>query len=145
MIDTTSLDIQHGKGSVIDIAQMFPISSARTLDLSRHGRFVDGIVKQGVNQKSIDLSNDAIIRIKRFSTLDMLDVGIPEIMNPAHRKYRIGVLTPRPRKINLVLPLTIPYGSLDVRLENEIESPRTYPDLFARKLPYGLLARRLVK
>ena len=109
MIDTTSLDIQRGKRTVIDIAHMFPLSSARTLDLSRHGRFFDGIIRQQSNQKKIDLSNDAIIRIKRFSTLDMLDLGSREVMDPAHRKYRIGVISPRPRRINIVDPLTIPY------------------------------------
>ncbi len=41
---TTSLDIQKGKGTVLDIARVFPMTSPRTLDLARHAEFVDGIV-----------------------------------------------------------------------------------------------------
>lgn len=42
---TTSLDIQSGKGSILDIAQIFPMTSTRTLDLARHGKFIDGVLK----------------------------------------------------------------------------------------------------
>ncbi len=32
---TTSLDIQKGEGSIIDIAQIFPMTAPRTLDMVR--------------------------------------------------------------------------------------------------------------
>ena len=72
----------------------------------------------------------------------------------------------RPRTLDIVDPLYIPYGSLDVRdMEQNPPNPlrhnsplegrtrnlyqggmkQTYPDLFARKLPSGLVARRLLK
>ncbi len=51
----------------------------------------------------------------------------------------------RPRKIDLVLPLYIPYGALDIRLDRQIPRSRIYPDLFARPLPMGLLTRRMIK
>ena len=59
-------------------------------------------------------------------------------------------MVPRPRTLDIVDPLYIPYGSLDVRhgklpLEMGGETKKTYPDLFARKLPSGLVARRLLK
>jgi hypothetical protein len=44
-----------------------------------------------------------------------------------------------------VSPLTIPYGAIDIRREQAIPKTVTYPDLFARKLPYGLLTRRFAK
>ncbi|NRH21457.1 hypothetical protein HOO68_05460, partial [Candidatus Gracilibacteria bacterium] len=65
---TTSLDIQSGKGSILDIAKAFPMTRAQTLDLARHGKYIDGML-QGENvYKNIDFSEDAIIRITRFRT-----------------------------------------------------------------------------
>lgn len=142
---TTSLDIEKGKWSVLDIAHFFPISEARSLNLARHGKFVDGIIRDEWNLRKIDLSLDTNIRMSRFRTIDMLDVGTVEIMNPAHRRFRLGAVQSRPKTIDLVPSLYIPYGALDVRREVPYPKINTYPDLFARKLPYGLLAKRAYK
>ena len=42
---TTSLDIQSGKGSILDIAKAFPMTRAQTLDLARHGKYIDGMLQ----------------------------------------------------------------------------------------------------
>lgn len=132
---TTSLDIQKGEGTVLDIARVFPMTVPRALDLARHGRFIDGMIA-AESSNTIDLSIDAIIRIKRFSTLDMLDIALPEIVDPALWEKGMFGAVARPRRIDIVPPLYVPYGALDVRRENMIYGNITYPDLFTRKLPY---------
>ncbi len=42
---TTSLDIQKGKGSILDMTRVFPLTVPRALDLARHGKFIDGMMK----------------------------------------------------------------------------------------------------
>ena len=54
-------------------------------------------------------------------------------------------MVPRPQTLDLVPPLYVPYGAIDVRREKRYPKINTYPDLFARKLPYGLIARRMTK
>ncbi len=142
---TTSLDIQSGKGSILDIAQIFPMTSTRTLDLARHGKFIDGVLKWEHIYRKINLSIQATLCINRFSTLEMLDIALPEVIEPVRSNRQIASNSRRPRLIDLVPPLTIPYGAIDVRMEQIIPPHHTYPDLFARKLPYWLLARRLAK
>ena len=149
---TTSLDIQKGKGSILDIAQVFPMTEPRTLDLARHGAAVTDIVATE-SLEDIDISIDAIIRISRFHTTRTLDLAIPAVVDPTRWEAGLLDMVPRPRTLDIVDPLYIPYGSLDVRhIEKNPPNPltlggakRTYPDLFARKLPTGLVARRLLK
>ena len=73
-----ALDIQKGEGTVLDIARVFPMTTPRALDLARHGKFIDGMIAVQ-SSNDIDLSIDAIIRIKRFSTLGLssliLEIG----------------------------------------------------------------------
>ncbi len=147
---TISLDIIRWPGSALDIARSFPIAVPRALDLARHGKFVDGIIRDTGSLRKIDLSIDTSVRLTRFRTISMLDVALPEVANLARRRGIFQSTNSRPRRINLVEPLHIPYGSLDVRsgavvskYENGIR--KTYPDLYARKLPTGLLARRAYK
>ena len=78
---TTSLDIQSGKGSILDIAQVFPMTEPRTLDLARHGEeFSDIVATERV--ETVDIREDAIIRISRFRTLQTLDLALPEVVDP---------------------------------------------------------------
>jgi hypothetical protein len=143
---TTSLDIQKGKGSLLDIAQVFPMTEPRTLDLARHGAEFSDIVAID-DRLDLDLSTDAIIRISRFHTTRTLDLAIPEVVDPTRWEAGLLDMVPRPRTLDVVDPLYIPYGALDVRRESSIgeKITKTYPDLYARKLPTGLVARRLVK
>jgi hypothetical protein len=149
---TTSLDIQKGKGSLIDIAQVFPMTEPRILDLARHGAEFSDIVATD-EHPDIDISVDAIIRISRFHTTRTLDLAIPEVVDPTRWEAGLLDMVPRPRTLDVVDPLYIPYGALDVRnTEQNPPNPlyqegvrQTYPDLYARKLPTGLVARRLVK
>ncbi len=141
---TTSLDIQKGKGSILDIAQVFPMTEPRTLDLARHGAEFSDMV--AVNSpETIDIHRDAIIRIRRFHTTRTLDLAIPAVVDPSRWEAGLLDIVPRPRTLDIVDPLYIPYGSLDVRRDQIILRDRTYPDLFARSLPTGLVARRLLK
>ena len=147
---TTSLDIQKGKGSILDIAQVFPMTEPRTLDFARHGAAVTDIVATE-SLEDIDISIDAIIRISRFHTTRTLDLAIPEVVDPTRWEAGLLDLVPRPRTLDIVDPLYIPYGSLDVRKMEQTPigqvgaEKKTYPDLFARSLPTGLVARRLLK
>lgn len=54
-------------------------------------------------------------------------------------------MVPRPRAIDIVPPLYVPYGSLDLRRDRIIKKNNTYSDIFVRTLPYGLLTRRIIK
>lgn len=79
---TTSLDIQKGKGSMLDITHIFPTTVARPLDLARHGEiFSDMTVERDVSD-AIDLSIDTILSISRFRTVETLDLAIPEVIDP---------------------------------------------------------------
>ncbi len=141
---TTSLDIQKGKGSTLDIARIFPMTEPRILDLARHGAEFSDIIAVDAPE-SIDIHGDAIIRIDRFHTTDTLDLAIPAVVDPSRWEAGLSGMIPRPRTLDIVDPLYIPYGSLDVRREQITPRDRTYPDLFARSLPTGLVARRLWK
>ena len=141
---TTSLDIQKGKGTILDIAQVFPMTEPRTLDLARHGAEFSDIVAVD-SPEAIDIHRDAIIRISRFHTTRTLDLAIPAVVDPSRWQAGLLDMVPRPRTLDIVDPLYIPYGSLDVRRDQITPRDKTYPDLFARKLPKGLVARRLLK
>ncbi len=141
---TTSLDIQKGKGSILDIAQVFPMTEPRTLDLARHGAEFSDMVAVD-SPETIDIHRDAIIRISRFHTTRTLDLAIPAVVDPTRWEAGLLDIVPRPRILDVVDPLYIPYGSLDVRREQITPRDKTYPDLFARSLPTALVARRLLK
>lgn len=96
--------------------------------------------------RTIDLSGVPRIQVDRYNTLDTLDLANPDILAARHLWRRsMGDIAPRPRCINLVDPLYVPYGALDIRLSQTITSDKKYPDLFRRQLPYALLARRQIK
>lgn len=111
---TTSLDIQKGKGSILDIAQVFPMTEPRTLDLARHGEAFSDIIPVE-SSESIDLREDAKIRISRFHTIETLDLALPEVVDPTRWQAGLLDMVPRPMTLDIVDPLYIPYGSLDVR------------------------------
>jgi hypothetical protein len=111
---TTSLDITTGEGSVLDIARIFPMTEPRTLDLARHGAAVTDIVATE-SLGDIDLSTDVIIRLSRFHTTRTLDLALPEVVDPTRWEAGLLDIVPRPRTLDIVDPLYIPYGSLDVR------------------------------
>ena len=142
---TTSLDIQKGKWSMIDITSVFPITNARTLDLARHGEFLDGIIWGENTNNTLDVSGHKIIHITRFRTLQTLDIALPEVVNPALWQQWMLDMVPRPRILDIVPPLYVPYWSLDLRHDRIIKKENTYADIFARTLPYWLFARRITK
>ncbi len=78
---TTSLDIQKGKGSRVDISTVFPMVLTRTLDLARHGQFIDSMSIVGERTEHIDIHKDTIIHINRFRTIEMLDLVLPEVVD----------------------------------------------------------------
>ena len=124
---TTSLDIQKGKGSILDIAQVFPMTKPRTLDLARHGAEFSDMVAVDAPE-AIDLHGDAIIRIDRFHTTRTLDLAIPAVVDPTRWEAGLLDMVPRPRTLDIVDPLYIPYGALDVRkMEQATPSLRATP------------------
>jgi hypothetical protein len=140
---TTSLDIQKGEGSILDIAQVFPMTATRTLDLARHGEAFSDILSINTSEP-IDLREDAKIRINRFHTTETLDLAIPEVVDPTRWEAGLLDMVSRPRTLDIVDPLSIPYGALDVR-RDPILSTTTYPDLYTRELPLSLVIRRVLQ
>jgi hypothetical protein len=100
---TTSLDIQKGEGSVIDIAQVFPMTMTRTLDLARHGEAFSDIVSINTSEP-IDLREDAKIRISRFHTIETLDLATPEVVDPTRWEAGLLDMVSRPR-IHFLSPM----------------------------------------
>lgn len=135
----TYLDIRRGLWSMLDIASMFPLSEAHPIRHARSGNLIDEIQQ---HRPHLDFSISKKLEIDRFSTLWTLDLALREIIDPKPWQQKVLGLTPRPHVIDLVPELDIPYGALDIRRYNQIVSRKKYPDIFARKLPYGLMMRR---
>lgn len=135
----TYLDIRWGQGSVLDIAKLYPLSEAHPIRHTRGGYLMDDMKQR---RRRIDLSLEQRIELQRFRTVGTLDLALTELVDPAPWQRRILDIPPRPHTIDLVPPLDTPYGALDVRRYNPIPSERLYPDIFARRLPYGLMMRR---
>ena len=89
-----------------------------------------------------DFSLRRTLSLKRFRTLVTLDLSTPELWQPSLLTSKILSIHPRLRSIDLVAPLEIPFGSLDMRSLRPIISKRTYPDLYRRRLPASLHIRR---
>ena len=123
---TTSLDLQKGEWSILNIVPIFPITETRTLNLARHGEFMDDIIWIQDTDNTIDIAESAIIHITRFRTIQTLDIALPEVVNPALWKQWMLDMVPRPRAIDIVPPLYVPYGSLDLRRDRIIKKNNTY-------------------
>ncbi len=106
---------------------------------------MDDIIWIQDTDNTIDIAESAIIHITRFRTIQTLDIALPEVVNPALWKQWMLDMVPRPRAIDIVPPLYVPYGSLDLRRDRIIKKNNTYSDIFVRTLPYGLLTRRIIK
>jgi hypothetical protein len=135
-------DIRPGKGADIDLTQMFPLADLHAIRHNRWWDFIDEILPSRIG---LDFSLNQTISIERFRTIDTLDIALPEIIDVQVWQQKILKRAPRPRIINLVLPLDIPYDVLDVRAYNTISRTVLYPDLYTRRLPYSLMMRRTTK
>lgn len=136
--DIISFDLQLGKGNVLDVASMFPISETHAI---RTTKPILDTLKYGEG-KIYDFSLGHTLSVKRFRTLVTLDLSTPEFWKPSLLTSKILSIRPRFHTIDLVPPLEIPFGSLDMRSLRPIFSKRTYPDLYKRTLPASLHIRR---
>lgn len=136
--DIISFDLQAGKGSVLDIASMFPISSVHAIRSTKP--ILDTLAKW--RGKTHDFSLSRKLSIKRFRTLVTLDLSTSEFWQPSLLTTKILQIRPRFHTIDLVPPLEIPFGSLDIRREIPILSEQKYGDIYRRKLPASLHLRR---
>lgn len=135
--DIVSFDLRRGEGSVIDLASMMPLSSLHSYDHTHGKNIIDDIRSF---RRMINLVPRMQLEIKRFVTFETLDLATETV-----RQHTYDVPTRRKLVLSAMDPLYIPYGSIDVRKFQKYKSSRTYPDLFRRTLPYGLMMRRAVK
>lgn len=136
-----SLDIQHGAGSVLDLTVFFPLSEAHAIS---HGRFALKVDDWHEARPNLDIDTPYILQIERFRTIGTLDLAHIELRRTTYWQKKLLDAPEYPRVIRLIEPLSPPYGALDVR-DEPIRSHRRYDDIFRRKLPYFLMARRASK
>jgi Protein of unknown function (DUF4012) len=135
-----SLDIQRGQGNVIDITVFFPLSEAHPITHTRHAHLIDDM---HIVREDVDLSEDYHITIERFRTIGTLDIAREDLRRTSYWQKTLLDTPDYQRIIVLIDPLAIPYGALDIRTSEQIRSERRYPDLYTRRLPYGLMCRRV--
>ncbi len=133
-----SFDLQHGKGGILDVASMYPLSEVHAI---RSTKPILDTLKSGKG-RVYDFSLSRKMSLKRFRTLVTLDLSTPELWQPSLVTAKILSIRPRFHTIDLVPALEIPFGALDLRKGRPILSPRTYPDLYRRSLPASLHLRR---
>ena len=105
-------DIRPGRGTDIDVARMFPMTSPHPVRHMSVRFFVDDMRRSRVTP---DLSLPKRIELTRFRTIPTLDLAYPELVDPKIWQQHLLDLAPRPRTIDLVTPLDMPYDALDVR------------------------------
>ena len=136
--DIISLDLRSGQGSTLDIASMFPFASTHAI---RSTKPILDTLKRGEG-KTYDFSLSNRLSLRRFRTIATLDLSTPEFWRPWLLTTKVLKIRPRFHTIDLVPPLTLPYGALDLRRGLPLLSERTYPDLYRRQLPTTLHIRR---
>lgn len=87
----------------------------------------------------VDIFITPVIRIDTFDDIRSADLLLPKKIT----RHMGG--KKRKRYLNLVKPLYVPYGSIDVRQEQSIPPVRKYADLFTRPLSRSLMMRRRTK
>lgn len=140
--DIISFDLRRGKWESIDLAAMLPLSRLHPLDHSGGRDILDDMT---LSRTAPDLVPPMRITLDRFTTLETLDLATHEIREVTYDPYDRMTDTWAKKTLSIIDPIYIPYGSLDVRRYEKKTSSRTYPDLFTRSLPYGLMVRRTVK
>ncbi len=135
--DIISFDLKKGKGSVLDIEDLLPLSHLHPLDHT-HGKNILDDMKE--HRETLDLFPKMKIKLERFSSLQTLDIATKDIRRMTFESPTFG------KSILSVIPhLYLPYGSIDIRRFQKYKKNTTYPDLFARSLPYWLLTKRFAK
>ena len=110
-------DIRPGAGKDLDIARMFPMTSPHPVRHMSVNYFVDDMHRERVTP---DLSISQRIEMTRFRTIPTLDLAYPDIVDPKVWQQRLLDLAPRPRTIDLVAPLDMPYDAIDIRSEKPL-------------------------
>ena len=117
----------------------FPISD---LHVIRSTKLPLDTLKKGKG-RVYDFSVSKKLSLSRFRTLSMLDLGRSDLFQISKLESVLLDEKSRPQKIDLCPPLSIPYGSLDIRESKPIPSPRKYADIYRRSLPFSLHTRRV--
>lgn len=133
-----SLDLHHGAGDVVDVTGFFPLSELHAIRSTKP--LLDSIGER--RYATPDLSLSRTLRIGRFRTLAMLDLARSELFATDMIGETFFREKARPHTLDVVDPLDIPYGALDIRRE-EVKSDKKYGDLYRRSLPISLHARRI--
>lgn len=121
---------------------MFPLSEAYPIRHTSVRYFVDDM-REHRNTPDFALSKE--IRLTRFRSIAMLDLAAPDVFQPRPWQRKILDIPPRPRMIDLVPPLDIPYDALDIRQDRVIPRDKKHADIFTRRLPYALMMKRSAK
>jgi hypothetical protein len=121
----------------LDVASFFPVSQIHAIRSTKAP--LDTISRE--IPLPLDVSVPSILSLPRYETLRTLDIGHSSLA------YKRGLSQApfwekRWSTIDLFPPLTVPYGSLDVRGE-PIPKTQKYPDIYRRSLPWSLHTRRI--
>lgn len=106
-----SFDLSRGKGGDIDVSGFFPFSPLHAIRSTKP--LLETLSK---GQGSVpDFSLSRRLSLTRFRTIAMLDLARADIFSPDFISEKILDEKPRPRTLDIVPPLQIPYGALDIR------------------------------
>ncbi len=108
-----SFDLRAGHGNVIDLAGMLPLSHLHPLDHSGGRDILDDMKKE---RPTPDLREPLTLVLERFNSLETLDLATQAIRSVTIGSSRAGDVTRKRRRINIIPPIYIPYGTLDIRL-----------------------------
>ncbi len=134
-------DIQRWGGEILDIRSVFPLTRTHAMKQGRYITTLDDIQKVASLTK-VDLSVKPVLSIDKFDTLATLDITHSDIIRATALTRKIQKLPERKEIIDLVPPLALPYGAIDIRIYTPPKSEKKYADLYTRKLPYGLFIKR---
>jgi len=137
-----SLDIQYGRGSTIDLSAFFPLSETHPITHTRHAHLIDDMK---IMRDDIDLSEKYRITIERFRTIGTLDLAREDLRRTTYWQKKLLDAPEYQKTIILIEPISLPYGVLDIRTSEPIQSDTKYADLYTRRLPYGLMLRRITQ
>lgn len=138
--DIISFDLSHGVSVPLDVSRFFPLSDLHAI---RSTKPLFDTIRAGKGRIP-DLSLSRKLRITRFRTIAMLDLGRADLYDTDLIGRTLLDEKPRTRVLDLFPPLDIPYGALDTR-GNPLIPERKYADIYRRSLPWSLHARRTAR
>jgi Protein of unknown function (DUF4012) len=98
-----------------------------------------------IMRDDVDLSESYRVTIERFRTIGTLDLAREDLRRTTYWQKKLLDAPEYQKTIILIEPISLPYGVLDIRTSEPIQSDTKYADLYTRRLPYGLMLRRITQ